>query len=127
VLLVQHQQPVETFRADGAYEPLGNQVGLRRAKRRTNDLNPVAPKHVVKASGEFLIPIANQKPNPLRALRQSPRELTSLLDDPWRARGTLGRRPLSPEGALCAENREFVPHYDDFEFLELIRPKAQGR
>ena len=39
VLLVQNQQPVETFRADGAHEPLGNPVRLRRAKRRPNDLN----------------------------------------------------------------------------------------
>jgi len=38
VLVVQRQQPVETFRADGAHEPLGDSVGLGRAKRRTNDL-----------------------------------------------------------------------------------------
>ena len=62
VLLVQNQQPVETFRPDGAHESLGDSVGLWRAKRCTNDLNPFASEHVVKSIGEFLIPIANQKP-----------------------------------------------------------------
>ena len=89
VPLVQDQQPVETFRAGGAYEPLGTRVGLWRAERRANDVNPVASEHVIKTLGEFLIPIANQKPYRLRALRQRPRQLASLLDDPWRAR--IGR------------------------------------
>ena len=60
VLLVQNQQPVETLRADGAHESLGDTVGLGRAKRRTNDLNPLASEHLVKPVGEFLIAIANQ-------------------------------------------------------------------
>ena len=42
VLLVQNQQPVEAFRADGAHEAVGNAVGLRRTKRRPNDLDSVA-------------------------------------------------------------------------------------
>jgi hypothetical protein len=41
-LMVQNQQPVEAFRADGAHESLGHSIGLWRAKRRTNDLNPLA-------------------------------------------------------------------------------------
>src|SRR5690349_20421034 len=86
VPLVQNQQPVETFRAGGAHEPLGNPVGFWHAKRRANDLNPIASEHVVKTIGELLISIANQKPHRLRALRQGPRQLPSLLDDPWRSR-----------------------------------------
>jgi len=70
VPVVQNQQPVETFRADGAHEPLGDSVGLWRAKRRTNDLNPLASEHLIKPIGEFLIPIANQKPQRFRALGQ---------------------------------------------------------
>jgi len=61
VLLVQNQQPVEAFRADGAHEPLGHAIGLRRAKRRADDLNSVTAEHFVKMLGEFLIAIANQK------------------------------------------------------------------
>jgi hypothetical protein len=53
VLLVQNQQPVETFRADRAHEPFGNPVGLGRAKRRSHDLNPLALEHLVKISVNF--------------------------------------------------------------------------
>src|SRR2546422_3496109 len=44
-----------------------------------------------------------------------------------------GRREEEPVGprhrrtaASSLENGEFVPQYDDFQLLELIRPKAQG-
>ena len=72
VLLVQNQKPVETFRAGGPHEPLGNTIRLWRATRRPNDLRAVASEDVVKTIGEFLIPIANQKPDRLRAFRQGP-------------------------------------------------------
>ena len=74
VVLVQNQQPVETFRADGANESLGDAVRLRRAKRRPNDLHPLASEHLVKGIGEFLIPIANQKPQRFRTLGHRPRQ-----------------------------------------------------
>ena len=61
VLLVQNQHPVETFRAGRAHKPLGHAVCLRRAKRRANDLDAIAAKHVIKSVGEFLVPIANQE------------------------------------------------------------------
>lgn len=61
VLFVQNQHPVETFRAGRAYKPLRHPVGLRRAKRRANDRDPVAAKYFVKSVGEFLVPITNQK------------------------------------------------------------------
>ena len=41
VLLVQNEQPVETFRADGAHEPFGHPIGLWGAERRANDFDPV--------------------------------------------------------------------------------------
>ena len=68
VLLVQNQQPVEAFRADGAHEALGDAVGLRRTKRRANDLNSVASEHVIKTIRQFPIPIADQKSRRFRVL-----------------------------------------------------------
>ena len=53
VLLVQNQHPVETFRASRAHKPLSHPVGLRRAKRRANDLDPVASKNLVKSVVNF--------------------------------------------------------------------------
>ena len=52
MLFVQNQQPIETFRARSAHEPLRNPVGLRCAKRRANNLGPIAPKHLVKPNYE---------------------------------------------------------------------------
>ena len=70
VLLVQNQQPIETFRADSAHESLGDSIGLWCAKRRANDLNPLPSEHVVKWIGEFPISIPNQEAHGLRALPQ---------------------------------------------------------
>jgi hypothetical protein len=44
MVAVEDQQPIETLRANGAHEPLRHPIGLRRAKRRANDLDPVASK-----------------------------------------------------------------------------------
>jgi len=55
---------------------------LRRAKRCPNDLNAVASEYVIKPVRELLITITNQKPNPFGAVRQRPRQLASLLDNP---------------------------------------------
>jgi hypothetical protein len=49
VPLAQHEEPIETLRADRTHKPLGNAVGLRRAKRCPNDLNSVASEDLVKA------------------------------------------------------------------------------
>ena len=59
MLLVQNQESVETFRAGGAHESLGDPIRLWSAKRRPNDLNALASEHIVKPIGEFLIPITN--------------------------------------------------------------------
>jgi hypothetical protein len=53
VRLVQNQQPVGTLLAGRAHEPFGNPVGLWRVKRSANDLNPVAPEHLVKRFVNF--------------------------------------------------------------------------
>ena len=61
VPLVQNQHPIQAFRTDGTYKPLGHAVGLRRAKGRANDLDPVGSKHVVKSVRKFLVPITNHE------------------------------------------------------------------
>jgi hypothetical protein len=69
VLLVQNQEPVETLRTGRAHKPLGNHVGLWRAKRCLNDLNSIASEDLIKLLGELLIPIPNQKPYRFRPVR----------------------------------------------------------
>ena len=72
VRLVQNKEPVETLPTGGAHKPLGNRVGLWRAKRCPNDRNSVASEDLIKPVGEFLIPISNQKPYRFRTVRQRP-------------------------------------------------------
>ena len=78
MLVVQDQQPVETFGANGPHRPLRHAIRLGRANRHAKDLNPTASKHLVKAVGEFLVPVADQKPERLWAFCQRPRQLPGL-------------------------------------------------
>ena len=55
--------PARWARTNPAVTP----VGLRRAKRRANNLHPVGSKHGVKSVGEFLVAIANQETDVLGA------------------------------------------------------------
>src|SRR5262249_9903254 len=112
VRLVQHQQPVKTFRADGAHESLCDPVGLGRAKRRTNDLNPLTSEHLVKPVGEFLIAIANQKPHRFRALGHGPGQLPSLLNDPWRVRIRRATGHMHAAAAQLDEKEDVEPYMD---------------
>ena len=56
---VEDQEPVQALRADRPHEPFRDTVCLRRSKRRTNDLYPLALEDPVNTLGELLIPIAN--------------------------------------------------------------------
>jgi len=117
VLLVQDQQPIETLRTSCAHEPLGNPIRLWRAKRSTNDFNVVASEDVVKTRGEFLIPITNQESDWFRALRQGPRQLPGLLNDPRRAR--IGR--------ATGQMHTPAAQLDEEEDIESLQPDRLDR
>ena len=61
VPLIEDQQPVEALGANGADESFRHAIGLRRLKRRSNNLHAAASKHLVKTARELLIPIPNQE------------------------------------------------------------------
>ena len=87
MLLVQDQQLVEALRANGAHESLRHPIRLRGAKRRANDLEPIAAKHFVKTVAECPVPVANQEAKRLFAFCQTPGQLSgSCVTDPQRAR-----------------------------------------
>ena len=115
--LVQNEQPVETFRPGGAHEPLRDAVGLRGAKRRANDLNPVTPKHLVKSVVEFLIPIANQEPNGFRAIHQCPGQLACAVNDPRRTGIRCSSGQVHPTAAQLNEE----------EHVEALQPDRLHR
>ena len=98
VLLVQNQHPVETFRAGRAHKPLSHPVGLRRAKRRANDRDPVASKHLVKSVREFLVPITNQETDAFGALRQTSTSHAGPVASPTARSASACIRPDAPGG-----------------------------
>jgi hypothetical protein len=61
MLAVEDQEPIQTLRANRPHKPFRDTVGLRSAKRRANDLYPIAPEDLVETLGELLISIANQE------------------------------------------------------------------
>ncbi len=60
--LVCDPHPVQALGTGGPDEPFGNTVRLRRANRRTKNLQAIAAKHVVKRYREVLVAIPDQKP-----------------------------------------------------------------
>jgi hypothetical protein len=87
-------------------ESLGDAVGLRRAKRRPNDLHPLTSEHLVKRIREFLIPIANQKAQRFRALGHGPRQLPRLLNDSWTVRIRRARGHMHPAATQLDEEED---------------------
>jgi hypothetical protein len=98
VSLVDDEQPVETLRACGADEALGDRVRLRCSDRRADDLDPFASEDGVEVTGELAVAITDQEPSWRRSLRQRLSELTGLLDYP----GATGVRR--------AQDRVNAPH-----------------
>ncbi len=82
MLAVEDQKPIQTLRANRPHESFRDTVCLGRAKRRANDLYPIALEDPVKTLGELLIPIANQEAERFLALR--PAISTDILHFPAR-------------------------------------------
>jgi hypothetical protein len=62
VSLVDDQNPVEQFAADGADEAFRDRVRPRCAHRRLDDLDVDGGEHGVEGGGEFAVAVADQKP-----------------------------------------------------------------
>jgi hypothetical protein len=71
VSLVDDQDAVEEFAADGADEAFGDGVGPRRPHGRLDDPDVDGGEDCVEAGGEFGVTIADEKPKPLAASSRS--------------------------------------------------------
>ena len=80
VAAVEDQQPVEALRADGAHEPLGDRVRLRRPYRRPHDPDPFAAKEFIEGPAVLGVAIADQEADAL--VGQVEAEIARLLRDP---------------------------------------------
>ena len=113
MLAVEDQEPIQTLRANRPHEPFRNTVCLRRAKRRANDLYPLALKDPVKTLGELLIPIANQEAERVLARRQRPGQLPGLLRHPRPARSGRAPREMHATSAELDEEQHVEPLQPD--------------
>jgi len=127
--LVEHQEPIETFEANRSYESLRDAVGLWRAKRRTNDLDPIAAEHVVETVSEFLIPVPNQEPDRFRGFRQRPCQMAGLLRHPQANR--LDREEIDREQTVRVRPYELSPRHATtpagWSEARLPQPRAHRR
>jgi hypothetical protein len=64
VSLVDDQDPVEEFAADGADEAFGDRVRPRRAHRCLGDLDIDDCEHGVECGSELAVPVADEEPEP---------------------------------------------------------------
>jgi hypothetical protein len=62
VAAAEDEEPVETFGADRADEPLGVGVRFGCAHGRGDDLDAFAAEHLVERQGELAVAIADQEP-----------------------------------------------------------------
>lgn len=72
VAAVENQQPVQALRVDGANEPFGDRVRLRRPHRRLDDPDTFAAEDLVEGAAVRAVAIPDQEAVPL-SLKSKPR------------------------------------------------------
>jgi hypothetical protein len=105
----QSRHSVRTVRTNRSATPLA--CGARNGVLMTS--SPSLRNKLVKPIGEFLIPIANQKPHRFRALGQGPRQLPGLLDDPWCTRVRRATGHMHTPAAQLDEEEDVEPLQPD--------------
>jgi hypothetical protein len=65
--LSENQQPVQAFASRGPHEAFGVRVGLRRAERRSDNVDAFGAEDLVKAGDEFRVAVAIRKLTSSRA------------------------------------------------------------
>ena len=77
---VQDQQPIEALGTDGADEPLGDCVRLRRPHRRLHDPDAFAAEDLVEGAGVLAVAIADEEAH--AAVAEVEAEVARLLGHP---------------------------------------------
>jgi hypothetical protein len=102
VAAIENQQPVETFGADGADEPLGDRVRLRRPHRRLDDPDAFAAEDLVEGAAVLAVAVANQEADAL--VGEVEAEVPRLLGHPLAAR--IGCAAREPDAAALVSDEE---------------------
>ena len=96
------EEPVETFGADGADEPLGVGVRFGCAHGWGDDLDAFATEHLVERRGELAVAIVDQEPHSFKDAGEA--EVAGLLGDPGAVR--LRRAPREVDVAAFEFDEE---------------------
>ena len=106
------QEVVGTFSAQGADEAFRDRVRSGRSDRGADDPDIGTNEDCVERGGEFAVPVADQEPEPVRAIAEVHQQVAGLLRDP--GAGGVGGDP--------GEVRMAAVVFDDDEDVEA----AQG-
>ncbi len=60
MMLIEDDEPIQTFFTNGAHPAFGHRVGIRCFERDINDLNSRCLKHRVKLSSELRVVVPDQ-------------------------------------------------------------------
>jgi hypothetical protein len=77
-----NEQPVQALGTDGMNPPLCVGIGVGRLHRRHQHLGALRAEHVVEATAELRVTIANQEAHPPSSLLQVQQEVAGLLGNP---------------------------------------------
>src|SRR5215207_603876 len=119
------QEPVETLRSDGADEPLGVGVRLRRSQRRVDHHESLAAEHLVERSCELAVAVMDQEPHPLEHAGEA--EVARLLSHP--GAGGIGRATGemdAPAAKLDEEEHVQAAQGDGLDGEEVAGEHARG-
>lgn len=79
---IDDQQLVQAFRPRGSHPPFHEGIGVWRANRRRDHIDPCGAKNPIESGCELLIVVTDQKPDVGLTVDQLPHNLSGLLGDP---------------------------------------------
>ena len=121
------QQPVQALGADGTDPPLRIGVRVRRLDRRNEHLGALGAEHVVEATTELRVPVADKKAHPPAALGQHQEQVAGLLGDPGAAGVGGHSSEVDTAGVVFDEEQYIQPSQPDGVDREEVAGEDAGR
>jgi hypothetical protein len=107
------QQPVQALGADGTDPPLRIGVRVRRLDRRHEHLGTLGAEHVVEATTELRVPVADKRAHPPAVLGQHQEQVAGLLGDPGATGVGSHASELDPASVVFDEEQYIAPSQPD--------------
>jgi hypothetical protein len=107
------QQPVQALSADGTDPPLRIGVRVRGLERRNEHLGTLGVEHVVEATTELRVPVADKKAHPPAAFGQHHEQVAGLLGDPGATGVGSHASEMDPASVMFDEEQDIEPSQPD--------------